>query len=237
MWHGCFPTEGDCCDGNNIWAMENRPDAETWKKMVTEGTELNNAWKEQVDGIAKHLKRLQDEGVPVLWRPYHEMNGVWFWWCNHPGDDGFKKLWIMMFDYLTNHHGLNNLLWVWNTNAPRAIPGDEAFDYVLFYPGGEFLDILAADVYHNDYKQSHHDDIVNLAQGRPVSMGEVGQMPSAETLENQPNWSWFMPWGNLGLKWNDEELIKNLYNSPRVLSLEDLEISKDGKISIVGKIY
>jgi mannan endo-1,4-beta-mannosidase len=142
----------------------------------------------------------------------------------------------MMFDYFTNQNGLNNLLWVWNTNAPRNIPGDEAFDYELFYPGGEYVDILAADVYHNDYKQSHHDDIVKLAQGRPVSMGEVGQMPSAETLENQPFWSWFMPWGNLGIKWNDEELIKNLYNSPRVISLEDLEISKDGKFSIVEKI-
>jgi hypothetical protein len=41
-----------------------------------------------------------------------------------------------------------------------------------------------------------------------------------------------MLWGNLGLKWNDEELIKNLYNSPRVLSLEDLEISKGGNFSI-----
>jgi mannan endo-1,4-beta-mannosidase len=42
MWHCCFPSEGDYCEGNDIWAMENRPSPETWKELVTKGTELNS---------------------------------------------------------------------------------------------------------------------------------------------------------------------------------------------------
>ena len=92
----------------------------------------------------------------------------------------------MTYDYLTRHHQLNNLLWVWNTNAPRDIPGDEAFDYDLFFPGHEYVDILAADVYRNDYKQSHHDDLIQLAGNKTIALGEVGGLPDPEILSEQP---------------------------------------------------
>ena len=232
MWHGCFPTEGDCCDGSNIWAMENRPSDSTWTLLCTDNSPLNLEWKKQMDKFAGYLKQLQNENIPVLWRPYHEMNGVWFWWCNHPGDDGFKKLWIMTYDYLTNHHQLNNLLWVWNTNAPRDIPGDEAFDYELFFPGHEYVDILAADVYRNDYKQSHHDDLIGLAGNKPISLGEVGGLPDPGILQQQPSWTWFMSWGNLVVRSNSEQAIIDLYNSPQVITMEDLSMDEDGYYTI-----
>lgn len=233
MWHGCFPTEGDCCNGSSIWAMENRPSAERWDSLVTEGTPLNDAWKEGADKIAGYLKQLQDAGIPVLWRPYHEMNGVWFWWCNHKGDQGFKRLWIMMYNYFTNYHKLNNLIWVWNTNAPRDIPGDEAWDYKLFYPGDEYVDVLAADVYRKDYKQSHHDALVTLANGKPISLGEVGEIPTKEILEKQPKWSWYMPWGWILFMANKPEDIKTLINSERVLTLDEIRINPStGRYSV-----
>ncbi|MDR0972559.1 MAG: glycoside hydrolase family 26 protein [Prevotellaceae bacterium] len=227
MWHECFPTEGDSCNGSSIWAMENRPSPEVWKELVTEGTELNTQWKRQVDNVAGYLKQLQDAKVPVLWRPYHEMNGVWFWWCNHPGDEGFKKLWIMMYDYFTNHHKLNNLIWVWNTNAPRDTPGDEAFPYDQFFPGVEYVDVLAADVYGRDYKQSHHDDLYTLGGGKLIALGEVGQLPTVEQYEAQPYWSWMMPWGYfINGFGNSPEVVNAIYNDPRTLTLDELDFSK-----------
>jgi len=232
MWHCCFPTEGNECEGQNIWAMENRPSKETWKELVTEGTELNNQWKKQADIIAGYLKKLEKAKVPVLWRPYHEMNGVWFWWCDHPGQDGFAALWRMMYKYFTYHHKLNNLIWVWNTNAPRDIPGDEAFDYELFYPGNEYVDILAADVYRNDYRQSHHDDLIKLAKGKPIAFGEVGGLPDPSVFDTQPYWEWYMSWGIL-VKWsNTEDAIKKLYNSPRVLTLDEIKMDDNGTIGL-----
>jgi mannan endo-1,4-beta-mannosidase len=232
MWHGCYPAEGDCCEGSSIWTMENRPSPEEWDRLVTGGTALNDAWKQQADKVARYLKQLQEEDIPVLWRPYHEMNGVWFWWCSHPGEQGFKRLWIMMYDYFTNHHGLNNLIWVWNTNAPRDIPGDEAWPYEDFFPGIEYVDILAADVYRNDYKQSHHDRLVSLAEGKPVALGEVGEIPTVGILEQQPRWSWFMPWGWILFFSNSPDRIREVYQSPRVLTLDEVTVDRDGHYSV-----
>ncbi len=232
MWHGCYPSDGDCCAGESIWAMEDRPNDSVWNELVTNGTELNDAWKKQADNIAAYLKQLRDADIPVLWRPYHEMNGVWFWWCNHPGEMGFKRLWIMMFDYFTQHHKLNNLIWVWDANAPRSIPGDEAFAYADFYPGNAYVDILAADVYRNDYKTSNYKELVRLGEGRPVALGEVGELPSMDTLKEQPGWTWIMPWAYHSLRKNSEEAFRSFYDSPEVLTMDEVMRSLDGVYTI-----
>ena len=227
MWHCCFPTDGDDCDGSTIWVWKNKMSPETWQQLVTDGTTLNKAWKKQMDGVAIYLKKLQDAKVPVLWRPYHEMNGVWFWWCDWAGEWGFKKLWIMTYEYLTNHHKLNNLIWVWNPNAPRDIPGDEAGPYKYFYPGSEYVDILSADVYRRDYKQSHHDDLMKLGDGRLISLGEVGQLPTLEQYRAQPNWSWFMVWGYfIGRRGQNDDVI-SIYNHSRSITLDKIDFSNN----------
>lgn len=230
MWHCCWPTSCDSCGGDEIWTWaDGLPSDEQWRELTTDGTPLNTAWKKQVDGVVPYLKQLQDANIPILWRPYHEMNGVWFWWCNKPGDDGFRKLWEMMYDYFTHHHGLNNLLWVWNTNAPRDIPGDEAFPYADFFPGTEYVDVLAADVYKGDYKQSHHDELLELGGGKLITLGEVGDLPSTQRYEEQPFWSWFMVWGYFIDR--NEEAVRAIYDDPRSLTLDEIEFS-DGKYKV-----
>lgn len=239
MWHACFPGLGDCCNGNRIWTWgkESHPTQAQWDELTTDGTPLNQAWKQHSDVIASYLKQLQDAKVPVLWRPYHENNGTWFWWCNHPGDQGFRKLWIMMYNYYTVHHKLNNLIWVWNTNAPRDIKGDEAGPYADYYPGDQYVDICATDVYRRDWKQSHHDDLLKLTNGKkPISLGEVGDIPTPEVLANQKNWVWFMPWfsrmykdGNQGI------LIQQTYNLPHVITKDEVRINKKGKYIVEPK--
>ncbi|MFN8205972.1 MAG: glycosyl hydrolase [Bacteroidales bacterium] len=227
MWHRCFPTSGDSCMGSDIWAFENRPSKATIDSMTTEGTALNTAWKKQADGVAKYLAQLRDAHIPVLWRPYHEMNGVWFWWCNLR-EGRFAKLWEMEYRYFTEVHKLNNLLWVWDANAPRDIKGDEAFAYRDFYPDPSTVDILAADVYRSDYQQSHQDELIILGEGKPIALGEVGEVPTDSILHAQPNWTWFMVWGYFANVYNAPEKVKALYDSPRVLTLEEIERGEDG---------
>ena len=234
MWHACPPGFGDCCDGDEIWAMEDRPTQSQWDELTTDGTVLNNAWKVQADTVAIYLKQLRDAGVPVLWRPYHEMNGVWFWWGNHGGENGFKKLWIMMYEYYVNHHRLNNLIWGWNANAPRSVPGDEAYPYEEFWPGLEYVDVLAADVYRDDWKQTHYDDLMELAGGKPIAIGEAAPPPNGDVLSSQAGWTWFMTWGNLVLWGNGVDAFKELFESGKVLAKEDV-ILENGSYRVNGK--
>lgn len=235
MWHSCYPSRGDSCKREDIWVWKNTVSPADWDSLVTTGTALNTQWRAQADRVAGFLKQLRDAHIPVLWRPYHEMNGVWFWWCQQPGRQGFARLWNMMYDHFTNHHQLNNLLWVWNPNAPRDTPGDEARDYADYFPGIGTVDILAADVYRQDWKQSHHDDLITLGQGKLIALGEVGTMPSADIVASQPQWVWFMEWAQLLHTQNAPDWVRAIYHAPCTLTLDKIVRHPDGSLSVQAK--
>lgn len=212
MWHAARPTgEEPVTFLDNVCAG---PLGESdWHDLLTPGTAVHERWARQVDVIAGFLTQLRDASVPVLWRPYHEMNGDWFWWGGRPGSVGYAALYRQLYERLVTIHHLDNLVWVWNANAPRG----NAAGFAGFYPGHDVVDILAADVYHGDFRQSHHDELVALANGRPVALGEVGQLPTAETLTAQPRWAWFMTWTTFLTTGNDPAGVRALFGDPRVL--------------------
>lgn len=218
MWHAPIPVPHHAKRGNSWTEMSDNE----WNQLFVEGSDINLLFVKNMDKVAEGLKLLQDQHIPVLWRPFHEMNGIWFWWGNRQGPDGFARLWKMMYDRFTNYHKLNNLIWVWNANAPRDWKDDEAYAYELFYPGADYVDVLATDVYKNDYKQSHHDDLVKLANGKPIALGEVGEVPTPEILAQQPNWVWFMVWAEFNYRNNDPAVLKRLFNHERVITLDEM---------------
>jgi mannan endo-1,4-beta-mannosidase len=191
-----------------------------WNELITPGTALNKKWLTQIDKIAGYLKQLQDAHVPVLWRPYHEMNGVWFWWGNKKGENGITKLWKMMYDRYTNYHHLNNLIWIWGANGIRDIPLDEAYSYKDYYPGADYVDVLGADVYHFDYEQKDYNELLQLAHGKLIALTEVGELPKPEILVAQPEWAWFMIWTNFLWSDNTPERVKQIYGLPQTLDHE-----------------
>lgn len=193
-----------------------------WEQIITPGSEYNKMLLEKIDQRAEVLKKLRDAHVPVLWRPYHEMNGMWFWYGNRPGENGIQLLWKMMYERYVNYHKLNNLIWVWNPNAPRNWKNDEAYDYHLFYPGENYVDVLAADIYKGDYKQSHHNDLLKIADGKIIAIGECGQVPTPEILAQQPEWTWFMIWARFPWTHNKPVQIRDLYEYKKVLTHDEM---------------
>jgi mannan endo-1,4-beta-mannosidase len=192
MWHAVPPTQDEPVDFRKSIQSELTDDQ--WKELITPGTNLNERWKSQVDVIAWHLKQLQGAGVPVLWRPYHEMNGDWFWWGKKPGDDGYRKLWRMLYDRLVNFHKLNNLIWVFNGNETR----ENVDPYAEYFPGRDFVDVLATDIYGTGFAKDQYDELLALAGDKPIAIGECGQVPTPQILDQQPRWTWFMLWGEPG---------------------------------------
>ncbi|SFB84339.1 mannan endo-1,4-beta-mannosidase [Zunongwangia mangrovi] len=222
MWHVGRPID----EAPYGWSssVQNDFSQEQWKALITDGTAINKRWKAQVDTIAKTLNKLQKANIPVLWRPYHEMNGVWFWWGNQPGKNGYQKLWKMLYHRLTTVHKINNLIWVWNANGPRDIPYDEAYAYKDFYPGKEFVDILATDVYHYDYEQKDYESLLKLADGKPIALGEVGQLPKTNILERQPKWSWFMVWSDWIETANTNERVQNVFDFHKTINRNEISL-------------
>jgi mannan endo-1,4-beta-mannosidase len=222
MWHEGRPTDNPPY-GWKESVQGKLTDAE-WNQLVTPGTALHEKWLKDIDRIAGYLKQLQDAHVPVLWRPYHEMNGVWFWWGNRKGENGIKKLYKMMYDRYTNYHHLNNLLWIWGANGLRDIPRDEAYHYKDYYPGAKYVDVLGADVYHADYEQSDYNELLKLANGKLIALTETGELPKPEILQAQPMWAWFMVWTSWLWTDNTHERVKEVYNLPQTLNHEEVKV-------------
>ncbi|KAF2519125.1 glycosyl hydrolase family 26 [Flavobacterium salilacus subsp. salilacus] len=222
MWHAGRPTDEPPFGW--LESIQGKVTDKEWKELTTPGTPLYTTFMARMDIVAGYLKQLRDANIPVLWRPLHEMNGVWFWWGNKKGKDGYQKLWHIMYDRFVNHHKLNNLIWVWNANAPRDIPEDEAFSYIDFYPGNAYVDIIATDIYHFDYEQKDYNEILELAQGKIVTLGEVGELPKKNILDVQPKWSWFMVWSNWLTDHNSKERVLEVYNNDKVLTRDEVTL-------------
>ncbi|OOQ61568.1 glycosyl hydrolase [Mucilaginibacter pedocola] len=221
MWHQGRPIDEPPYGWKE--SVQGKLNSEQWKELTTTGTALNKKWTAQIDVIAGYLKQLQDAKVPVLWRPYHEMNGVWFWWGNKKGPDGIAKLYKMMYDRYTNYHHLNNLIWVWGANSIRDIPADEAYHYKDYYPGADYVDILGTDVYHFDYEQNDYEELLALAKGKPIALTENGEMPNKEVLAAQPKWLWFMTWTSWLWTDNPKGRAKEIYELPQTLNHDDVK--------------
>jgi mannan endo-1,4-beta-mannosidase len=226
MWHAVRPTEDEPVTFKE--SVQGKLTDKEWQDLITPGTEINERWKSQVDVIAWFLKQLQYAGVPVLWRPYHEMNGDWFWWGKKAGDNGYKKLYRMLYDRLVHFHRLNNLIWVYGPNELN----DNVDSYEKYYPGNDVVDVLATDVYHRGFAQRDYDELQALAGDKPIALGEVGSPPSVEILRSQPKWTWFMVWGDLGGFGRGGTNPLATYQCEQVLTLEKLPWVKLGEPKI-----
>jgi mannan endo-1,4-beta-mannosidase len=232
-WHAVPPTADEPvtfrprsgADTNKLASVQGQLTDEQWNAVITPGTELYKHWCAQVDVIAGFLKELQKARVPVIWRPYHEMNGDWFWWGGRRGERGTAVIYRQIFDRLVNHHKLKNLIWVWSVDRPST----PERQFVDFFPGTNYFDIAALDVYRSDFKQTYYEDLLKLAGGKPITLAEVGPAPTLEVLDQQPKWTWWMTWAGMvrgrgaGATNN---AVQILVHDPRSLSLTDAEYIK-----------
>ncbi len=123
------------------------PDPETGSFYVREGdTGLLNDILDEQNGKSEWLYGEFDRVIdivkrfdfPIIFRPFHEMNGSWFWWhANNPAR--YVELWKLTVNYF-NKHGSHNIIWCWSPNYSSR-------DYWTYYPGDEWVDVLGLDAY------------------------------------------------------------------------------------------
>lgn len=233
-FHQSIP--GTCLCWSNVQKKMSQAD---FDKYVTPGTTEYGKLLKDLDEAAVYLGKLKDAGVPVLWRPYHEMNGDWFWWGKK---NNFDALWNIMYDRFVRVHKLNNLLWVWSPNAPN----EHADPYTSTYPGASKVDVLAVDIYDNDFNPDYYNQILQLANGKPVAIGENGEIPSAAILKDQPKWAYFMTWGKMVSENNHKDEIKSFFSNSKLLHRESFgpiklphiqPVSTDKRHGLRGEYY
>lgn len=177
-------SNGTALDPNKDYAFYKADTEFDAANATVEGTWENKVFTEDLKNTAAYLKLLRDADIPILWRPFHEAAGGWFWW----GKDAvsFKSLWIAMFNYF-KAEGLDNLIWVWTTEGNDAD----------WYPGDQYVDIVGRDIYNKETADcvSEYTSIAGNYGNKIVSLSECGTVGLiSEQWASGARWSWFMPW-------------------------------------------
>jgi len=105
--------------------------------------QLYLSWLDKAAKFISSLKGDQQEAIPILFRPFHEVSGNWFWWgrnCSSPAE--IKKAWRFTVDYLNRTKKLHNLIFVYNTNG---FTNEQEF--LKYYPGDDIVDVVSFDLY------------------------------------------------------------------------------------------
>lgn len=114
---------------------------------VLPGGEKHEEYKVWLDNLAEFLASLKDDQdvpIPVIFRPYHEHTGSWFWWGqNLCSNEEFVALWRFTFDYLCGVKNIHNLLFAYSSGGDI----DNMERYLERYPGDEYVDLLGFDYY------------------------------------------------------------------------------------------
>ncbi len=159
-----------------------------WDELLTEGSEINKLFMEELITDGKFLKELDDRGVTVLWRPLHEGNGNWFWFtARSQGSDNWipaeymVRLWKYIYNLYVNEMGLKNLIWVYGPNTSPNKDNKNPWgvrDVLYYYPGDEYVDMIGLDWYTSTGKgdifgAGHPYDIM-MNVGKPCAITEFG---------------------------------------------------------------
>jgi hypothetical protein len=114
-------------------------------------------WMKNLRNFIATLKDKNNQPVSIIFRPWHENNGAWFWWGSKQcTPKEYYSLWCMLQDYLLSE-GFDNLVWSWSPNL-----GLKATDFDS-YPGDERVDLLGLDAYQwgteQDFVRQLNDDL------------------------------------------------------------------------------
>ncbi len=130
-WHPRNPLTGD-----SAWDVSSNQVV----KAVLPGGEKHAEFMVWLQRAADFVESLGE--VAVIFRPWHENTGNWFWWCQNVCTvQEYRELYRLTWVYFTKERGLKNILWCYSPNAPFTP------DFMGRYPGDEFVDIIAADLY------------------------------------------------------------------------------------------
>ena len=210
-----------------------------------EGTKENAYFDMCIEDIAEQFLILQENDVPLLWRPFHEAEGnggadgkgAWFWWSQE-GAEVYKNLWNYLYDKLTNDYGIHNLIWEQNLYSWS----DES---ALWYSGDDKVDIVGFDKYDTIYNRldgltsgPNYDcnspvywSLHKYTNGeKMIGIMENSTIPSVSNITTErATWLYFCTWYDNGQdnfisgdNYNDASAVKEMYQSELCITLDEL---------------
>lgn len=170
-WHANNPISG-----GSTW------DNTAVVKYIVKGGSLHTPYRSWLLRVADFLNDLKDKkgnAIPVVFRPYHEMNGSWFWWGEgNCTPEEYKTLWRETVDILSREFGVHNVIYAY---SPNGLSDPE--DFLRYYPGDDYVDMLGLDIYQHgtteEFVEQLRRDIpllkkIATEKDMPYALTEVG---------------------------------------------------------------
>ena len=202
--------------GGNSW------DTTSAVAMILPGGSKHGEYVKKLDLFAAFVDDLRsgffNSPIPIIFRPFHEHTGAWFWWGEgHRSPEQYKALWRFTVEYLRDEKGIHHLLYAY---SPDIFEDKET--YLTCYPGDAYVDILGMDDYHDVSSHGKPEDLtrrlrmlVEMAQerGKVAALSETGRerIPYAEwwtqtllkSIQADPlarQIAWVLIWRNANFK-------------------------------------
>lgn len=220
------------------------PDPPDLEKMRTPGTDEHRAFRHYLGVAADYLQKLAEARVPVLWAPFHEIDGGWFWWTDAAKPENTAALWREMFNCLVKERKLHNLIWVFQP-AHVAHAAGKGFEENMayrrrFYPGSEYVDIASISVYGDrkyreqgwwgsPWEESYaraYELMQGIAPGKMLAVGEAPSLLNPIIAKREgPPWVWCLAWYVDQPEWD-----RFTWNHPYFITLDRLPLLAEGNV-------
>jgi len=190
-------------------------------QSILPGGEKNELYKSWLDKVAAFMLSLQGKNgelIPVIFRPFHELNGNWFWWGEkYCTPEEYKQAYQFTVSYLRDTKGVHNLLYAYNTDRFGSKE-----EYLKKYPGDKWADVLGFDIYQRQKGEAADAQFVKDADRMLTALEKIarqtnkipaltefgfGQVPDSTWWTNvlwkalQPHKiSYALAWRNAGAK-------------------------------------
>lgn len=196
------------------------------------GGSHHGSYRATLDKIGEFFRAL--DPIPVIFRPYHEHNGDWFWWGKAlTTEEEYVALWRFTVDYLRDEKDVHNLIYAYSPDRSRMDMRQPEASYFYGYPGDDYVDILGLDNYwdvghpqnpvapeeaHKDFVESL-ELVVRLAEerGKLAALTETG----SDALHN-PEW-----WTKV--------LLAGLDATPETRKIAYAQVWRNGNREIEGR--
>ncbi len=182
-WHPYSPI-----DGVSSWTG-----AAVVARYIVPGGSHHLAFKAQLDRVADFFCQLKDEkgqSIPFIFRPWHEMDGSWFWWgVKSCTPEEFKTLFRYTIQYLRIHKGLSQMVVAYSPD--RNFNTKE--EYLKWYPGDDVVDIMGMDNYWDFGQYKGENEVIRKLHIVIDAAKEKTKLPAlTETgSENLPDSLWY----------------------------------------------
>ena len=210
-----------------------------------QNAELFKVWMDRVSDFLAGLKTDDGKKIPIIFRPWHENTGSWFWWgeklCTA---EDYKALWNLLQDKLTAD-GFDNLLWAYSPGMASNLTEEK---YLERYPGNDRISLVGIDGYQWGTREdfmSQLDPNLDMLTKFAEKNGKIAALTECG-LKNltEPDWwttallsvvekypiSYLLVWRNYKEEWfgpspskPDAVYFKEFYNSEKTLFLEEIK--------------